>query len=109
MRLTLGEYGDDGVMLSVSYIVLRSSFLNDPRSGLLRMSGGRLFQTVLQFMKSCVCTDEFVRCYYRTAGEVMTRITQNKFVSKVQEVIFVKVPTTGAGCTNKLAHVQVTI
>ena len=77
------------------------------------MSGGRLFQTVWQFWKSCVCTDryenEFVRCHYRRVGEVMTRITQNKFVSKVQEVIFVKAATTGAGCTNKLAHVQVTI
>ena len=42
----IGEYGDDGLMLSVIQKVLRSPAKNNPRSGLLQRSGGRLVQSL---------------------------------------------------------------
>ena len=44
--IEIGGYGDDGLMLSAILGVLRTPARNDPRSGLLQRSDGRLFQSL---------------------------------------------------------------
>ena len=56
MGMNWDENDDEMMMLSVCLKSFRSPARNDPRSGLLQMSGGRLFQSLAVLGKNeCLC------------------------------------------------------